>query len=125
MAVLSNSIMLSMRSIVSSSSVVERILCVTRILSLILMGSFGKENLGSPTKSSEVLRDVANKAHSPIQSGSDSSDVVGAIASNRATALMNSALAEGTVMKIPVGDLEVRALAVRSKSFRAEITGDV
>ena len=136
--VLSNVITLSMRSTISSSDVVDLMRWVTRMESLILGFSFGKplpffasllplplplESAALLSRSSVVLREVATNSQSPMVRGSDSSEVVGAIASNRATALMNSFRSEGRVMNNPVGEEEVRLVERLRSSLRAVMMG--
>ena len=135
--VLSNVITLSMRSTISSSDVVDLMRWVTRMESLILGFSFGKplpfffasllplplESAALLSRSSVVLREVATNSQSPMVRGSDSSEVVGAIASNRATAFMNSFRSEGRVMNNPVGEEEVRLVERLRSSLRAVMMG--
>ena len=137
--VLSNVITLSMRSTISSSDVVDLMRWVTRMESLILGFSFGKplpfffasllplplplESEALLSRSSVVLREVATNSQSPMVRGSDSSEVVGAIASNRATAFMNSFRSEGRVMNNPVGEEEVRLVERLRSSLRAVMMG--
>ena len=135
--VLSNVITLSMRSTISSSDVVDLMRWVTRMESLILGFSFGKPlpfffasllplplaSAALLSRSSVVLREVATNSQSPMVRGSDSSEVVGAIASNRATAFMNSFRSEGRVMNNPVGEEEVRLVERLRSSLRAVMMG--
>ena len=134
--VLSNVITLSMRSTISSSDVVDLMRWVTRMESLILGFSCGKPlpffasllplplaSAALLSRSSVVLREVATNSQSPMVRGSDSSEVVGAIASNRATALMNSFRSEGRVMNNPVGEEEVRLVERLRSSLRAVMMG--
>lgn len=118
---------LSMRSIILSSDVVHRMRWVTLMLSFILGLSFGSLPffLGAPapTRSRVVLREVATSSQSPMESGSDSSEVVGAMASNLAMAFMNFCLSLGRVRNNPVGDWAVSSLAVRIRSLRAAMMG--
>mmetsp|Transcript_2238 Transcript_2238/g.3381 ORF Transcript_2238/g.3381 Transcript_2238/m.3381 type:complete len:324 (-) Transcript_2238:481-1452(-) len=121
-SVLSNSMMLSMRSMVgfsSSSGLDVRMRCVTVMLSWSLaaasnLGSWNLLVLGplsfcvSPRRSSNVFprgvrRDVARSVQLPRHCASDSSEVVGEMASNLATAFMNAALSAGRERKTPVG----------------------
>jgi len=139
--VLSNVITLSMRSTISSSDVVDLMRWVTRMESLILGFSCGKPlpfffasllplplplplaSAALLSRSSVVLREVATNSQSPMVRGSDSSEVVGAIASNRATAFMNSFRSEGRVMNNPVGEEEVRLVERLRSSLRAVMMG--
>ncbi len=150
---LSNEMMLSIRSIVERDSLVDRMRWVTEMLFLILGLSLGRlldgfkddstsSSSSSPcalpffledplegtaatfeTRSRVVLRAVATNSQSPMANASDSSDVVGAMASNRATAFMNSFRSWGIVRKRPVGDVDVRSLQRSMRLFRARMMG--
>ena len=129
---------LSIRSMVSQvGSLRDRMRCVTLMEFLMVGFSFGIPFFfffPSPlalasmapfalTRSRVVLREVATNSQSPTLSGSDSSLVVGAMASNLATAFMNFALSLGSVMKSPVGDREVSLEERVRRSDRAARMG--
>jgi hypothetical protein len=117
--------------VLSDSSSVDRMRCVTLMLFLILGFSLGKDiffflfpfALLLLLVPKAVLREVATKVHSPSMSGSDSSEVVGPMASNLATAFMNFARSEGRVMNNPVGDSDVRTFEIDMRSFLAWMIG--